>query len=215
MTRTPAAVEPLAAVERAELLHEHLGGVVVALAAHEPDDVRERLGEVACERQAHRREHAAPRAAGDRHARRLERLPEERRRGERGVGGRPSPVAPAVDDERRERRRLADVEARPPAGRRRAARRTRTRRRSRHRRRGGFPRRPPRRRARPGRPARASGRRSRGARGRRARRRPRACRCRPPRCGSGSPGRAATALRTRPAASGSRRGSSASDWLRE
>ncbi len=52
MTPVPAAVDPTPAYERSELLHQHLGRVVVALAAHEADDVGERLGDVACERQS-------------------------------------------------------------------------------------------------------------------------------------------------------------------
>ncbi len=41
---------PHARVGRSELLHEHLGGVVVALSAHEADDVGERLGDITRER---------------------------------------------------------------------------------------------------------------------------------------------------------------------
>ena len=130
----------------------------------------------------------------------------ERSRRQRGARRRPAAVPAAVDGERGERRRLVDVEARPPA-RRRPARVE-----------PGLVREhsavdasdPPggdlgRQAVQVGR-RRASDRRIRAGRGRRARRRRRACRCRRPRCGNGTSGRGARAPRRRRQASRSRPG---------
>ncbi len=170
----PGGRRPDAGVGRSELLDEHLGRVVVALAAHEPDDVRQRLGDIAREGQPGGREHAGAGSAADPDARRLERLSQQRPRGERGARGRAAAVPAAIDGEGGERRRLVDVEARPPAGRRPACVEPGLVRNHSAVDASNPPGRRPPPRARPGRPASASGRRIRAARGLRARRRRRA-----------------------------------------
>ena len=87
-------------LNRPELPHEQLGGVVVALAAHEAHDLGQRLGDVPRERQARGRQLAGPRPACDADARRLQRLPQQRSGRERGVVRGPAAVPAAVDGER-------------------------------------------------------------------------------------------------------------------
>ena len=102
-------------VERSKLLEQHLGREVVALAAHEADDCGEWLREISGEREALSRERADASGSADRDTFRLESAAEERGRRERGLRrGSSSKPAPR-DDERGERRRLPDVEARLPA----------------------------------------------------------------------------------------------------
>ena len=113
--------EPAAACRRArlprrggELLEEHLGVEVVALVVHVANHQRERVGDVGGERHGGPRRDPEPGPPADRDAVADESVAKgacgEQGRRERG------PAARAVDDERRERWRLAAGEVRLPAG---------------------------------------------------------------------------------------------------
>ena len=108
----------LAAVDGAEVLEEHLGAEVVALAVDGAQEVLQRGRQVPREHGVLRRGASRDGRAGHRDARAPQCVAEEHGGGERGrLRGPPSELR-AVDDQRRERRRLADEVARLPAGRR-------------------------------------------------------------------------------------------------
>ncbi len=103
-----------AAVERPQVLEQHLRDEVVAVAVHLADDRREPRRAVDGDRHGPARGAPERVPADDGDAPRDERVPEraggEERRGQRG------PPVRAVDDERGERRRLAAHEVPLPAG---------------------------------------------------------------------------------------------------
>ena len=110
----PRALVPTPPVERPEVLEQHLGGEVVAVAVHRPDDHGERLRAVGREDGRGRRSPPEPRAPGDRRSAGDERVAESPCREQRRRERRPAPRA--VDDEGREGRRLAADEVRLPPG---------------------------------------------------------------------------------------------------
>jgi len=107
---------PARPVEGTELLEQHLGGEVVALPVHELDDPRER-GRLDPRQGYRARRRPADRHPAGRDAVLAQDLAEPSGGGDGGTRGDVFVVDTAVDDERRERRALVDVERRLPAGR--------------------------------------------------------------------------------------------------
>ena len=105
-----------AELDRPEVLQEQLGSVVVALAAHVADDLREGGGGVGREHEPCGGELADAGRLRDEHAPGRERLAQQRGGGERRLGRRLAAIHGARHRQRRERRRLVDVEATLPAG---------------------------------------------------------------------------------------------------
>ena len=109
---------PAVGLHRAELLQQHLGRRSCRSRGPSSGRSRESGGEsTAAIGIAASSAVAVRRAARDPHARAHERAAEELRGGERGIARGVAADAAAVDDQRRERRRLLDVERRLPAGR--------------------------------------------------------------------------------------------------
>ena len=106
---------PLEPQPGAELLEDHLGREVVALVVHEAQDEVERHGLDRGQWNRVGLGHAGQRTARDRDPRPQERLSEGQSGRERGLAGQISLIAPAVDDERRQSRRLGEEEVRLPA----------------------------------------------------------------------------------------------------